>query len=163
MKKNKSVGQLLKEKRLELECSQEAVATEIGVSIKFISLVENGERQLSVNHFPKVANFLGIEIKDLFNSKLYDEKSQSEMRRIKRELSESMNDQVGNAIRLNNAKEFRVKEIDELIRFLEMSREDYSAQIKINTINKTKVENQIKLLNEEKEVLGFGQLQMEVR
>jgi transcriptional regulator with XRE-family HTH domain len=159
-KKHLSVGALIKEKRQAMECSQEAIATEIGVSIKFISLVENGERQLSVEHFPKIAQFLEIPLKELFNAKLFDEKTQTELRRIRKELIGGDSDQVGNAIRLNTLKELRSKEIDEMLKFLEVQRQDFIAQIKIGTIEKTRVDAQIKLLSEEKQALGFGQMQL---
>lgn len=161
MKKKKTVGQLIREKRKETDCSQEAIAEALGVSIKFISLVERGERQLSVEHFPKLANFLEIPLKTLFQSKLYDEKTQERLRSIRQDL-ENESDEVKRALDLNRIRDLRKKELDELIKFLEFQRQDYIAQIKTGTIEKQRVEAQIALLVEEKELLGFGQLQMKL-
>lgn len=162
LKKTKSVGDLIRSKRNEMECSQEAVAEYIGVSIKFISLVENGERQLAVEHFPKVANFLEIPLKELFNAKLFDQKTQHELKRIKRELINESGDEVSKAIRMKSLKELRVKEIDELLKYLGVQRQDFIAQVKIGSIEKTRLDNQIRLLSEEKEALGFGQMTLDV-
>lgn len=161
MKRRLSVGELIRAKRQEQECSQEAVAMSIGVSIRFISLIENGDRQLPLNHFQAVAQFLDIPLKELFNAKMLDEENNAKMRKMRKELN-SEGDQVSRAIQLHRMKEMRAKEIDEFLRFLEMQRQEHIAQIKISGIEKQRIEAQIKILNEEKELLGFGQLEMKL-
>lgn len=161
MKTKKTVGQIIREKRKEIHCSQEAIAEALGVSIKFISLVENGERQLSVTHFTELSKFLDIPVKTLFESKLQEDKTHDSLRKIKKDL-EGGGNQVKNAIEMNRIRDFRVREIEELIKFLKFQRQHYICQIKTGTIEKQRVESQIALLIEEKELLGFGQLQMKI-
>ena len=103
MKKKKTVAQLVKEHRKLADCSQEAIAVELGVSIKFVSLVENGERQLPVEHIPKLSKFLEIPIKELFRAKMYDQKIHDEMKRVRKELMNGA-DEIKTAIDLNKIK-----------------------------------------------------------
>jgi len=160
VKAKKSVSELIRSTRKAQEISQEAIAEALGVSIKFISLVENEERQLAVEHFPKLAEFLEIPLKELFNAKLFDDKTISEYRKIRKELLDPESDQVGKAIRLKSIKKMRVKEIDEIVKFLEIQKQEAIAQAKIGTIEKCRIEKQIQLLTEEKKSLGFGQLML---
>lgn len=155
--KKQTVGQLIRQRRQSLECSQEAVATAIGVSIKFISYVENGERQMPVEHFPKIAEFLGLSLKELFAAKVTGDKLADNLRRCRNELKGST-DQVKERIKLNRIKEFRNQEIKETMRVLESQRQYYKTHIETFVSEAKKLEKQIKELSQEQELLGFGQM-----
>lgn len=159
MSKKKTLGRIIREKRQVLDCSQEAVAAALGVSIKFISLVENGERQLSCDHFPRLSEFLEIPLKVLFQAKFSEDNSQNEIRRIRKELSESSGE-VQRAIDFNRIRDVRIAEIEEKIKFLEMKRQNFISKIRIAYVERQQVENQIQTLTDEKTLLGFGQLEM---
>lgn len=160
MKGKVTCGQLIKKQRTRLECSQEALATHLGVSVKFVSLVERGERGLPVEHFQNISEFLEIPMGELIRAKVYDEDTKLRIRQIQQELFFGCEDEVSKAISLNQVKEYRVQEIDELVKFLNFQLEDYKAQIKAAQIHKKTIERQISILIEEKEELGFGQSQM---
>lgn len=163
MREKLTVGQLIRRKRKSLGCSQEAIAEHLGVSIKFISLVEAGERQLVVDHFQKVSEFLGIPLKDFLIAKVFDEQIQIKMKKLRKELLDSGTDEVQKAIELAKVKELRAREICDLLRYYEMQKEEYTAQIKAATAHRTSIERQMQLLNEEKHLLGFGQMAFEFK
>jgi transcriptional regulator with XRE-family HTH domain len=161
MREKVTVGQLIRAKRLEIGCSQEAVAEHLGLSTKFISYVENGERYLKVDHLQKLSEFLEIPMKDFILAKVFEENIQLKLKKLRSEL-QGKDDEVQKAIDLARVKELRAIEIEDLLRFLEYQRQDYEAQIKSGLIHKKRVERQMDLLTEERELLGFGQLQFKI-
>lgn len=66
--KNK-VGKRIKELRTELKLSQEALAYDAEVDRTYITDVENGRRNVSVEILEKIIAALQVSISEFFNSK----------------------------------------------------------------------------------------------
>ncbi len=62
------VGQRIKELRKELELSQEALALKAEVDRTYVTDVENGRRNISVEILERLINALEISISEFFNS-----------------------------------------------------------------------------------------------
>ncbi len=161
MREKVTVGQLIRRKRKEIGCSQEAIAEHLGLSIKFISFVENGERHLKVDYLSKLSEFLDIPMKDFITAKVFDEQIQLKIKKLRTEL-EGSEHEVEKAIELAKVKELRAIEITDLIRFLEYQNQEYEAQVKTGLIHKKRIRKQIDLLIQERELLGYGQLSFEM-
>jgi transcriptional regulator with XRE-family HTH domain len=58
-------GERLREKRLELDLSQEAFADKCGLDRTYISGIERGKRNLSLLNIGVIAKALGITISEL--------------------------------------------------------------------------------------------------
>ena len=58
-------GQLVREKRLPLELSQEELAERANLHFTYIGSVERGERNISLENIAKLAKALGCSLKDL--------------------------------------------------------------------------------------------------
>ena len=63
------VGQRIRELRKELELSQEALANEAGVDRTYMTDVENGRRNISVEILEKIISALNVSFADFFNAK----------------------------------------------------------------------------------------------
>jgi len=63
------VGQRVRELRHELELSQEALANKANVDRTYMTDVENGRRNISVELLEKIIKALEISFADFFNSK----------------------------------------------------------------------------------------------
>ena len=63
------VGQRIKELRLELGVSQEALGNKAGVDRTYVTDVENGRRNVSVEILEKLIIALEISFQDFFTSK----------------------------------------------------------------------------------------------
>lgn len=63
------VGQRIKELRKELELSQEALAYKAEVDRTYVTDVENGRRNVSVEILERLIKALEISITEFFNSK----------------------------------------------------------------------------------------------
>ena len=63
------VGQRIRELRKQLELSQEALANEAEVDRTYVTDVENGRRNVSVEILEKLIKALQIPIAEFFNSK----------------------------------------------------------------------------------------------
>jgi len=63
------VGQRIKELRKKLQLSQEALANEAGVDRTYMTDVENGRRNVSVEILERVINALKVSFTDFFNGK----------------------------------------------------------------------------------------------
>lgn len=61
------VGRNLRRHRLEHGYSQEAFAERMGVHRTYFSSVERGERNLTLQTLEKIADFLGVDPRDLLN------------------------------------------------------------------------------------------------
>ncbi|MBL7742577.1 MAG: helix-turn-helix transcriptional regulator [Chitinophagaceae bacterium] len=63
------VGQRIKELRKELELSQEALANEAEVDRTYVTDVENGRRNVSLEILERLIKALKVSISEFFNSK----------------------------------------------------------------------------------------------
>lgn len=63
------VGQRIKELRKELGLSQEALALKAEVDRTYVTDVENGRRNVSLEILEKLIKALNVSITDFFNSK----------------------------------------------------------------------------------------------
>ena len=62
------VGQRIRELRNEIGISQEALANKAEIDRTYVTDVENGRRNISIENLYKLVNALDIEFKDFFNS-----------------------------------------------------------------------------------------------
>ena len=62
----KAFGAKLRKARLELDLSQEKLADLADLHFTYVSSVERGERNISLENIGKLATALGCNIKDLF-------------------------------------------------------------------------------------------------
>ena len=65
------VGQRIKELRNDLEISQEALGLKADVDRTYVTDVENGRRNVSVEILERLIKALGVSIADFFNSKAF--------------------------------------------------------------------------------------------
>jgi transcriptional regulator with XRE-family HTH domain len=59
-------GQRLRKLRKDKGMSQEALALEAGLDRTYVSGVERGERNISLENIERLAQALGVKIRDLF-------------------------------------------------------------------------------------------------
>ncbi len=62
------VGLRIRELRNEIGISQEALANKAEIDRTYVTDVENGRRNISIENLNKLVNALNIEFKDFFNS-----------------------------------------------------------------------------------------------
>lgn len=62
------VGQRIKELRNEIGISQEALANKAEIDRTYVTDVENGRRNISIENLEKLINALEIHFKDFFNA-----------------------------------------------------------------------------------------------
>lgn len=58
-------GKVVRERRLEKDLSQEELADLSGLHFTYVSSVERGERNISIDNIAKLARALGRPLKDL--------------------------------------------------------------------------------------------------
>lgn len=63
------VGQRIRELRKQLELSQEALANEAEVDRTYVTDVENGRRNVSVEILERLIKALGVSVSEFFYSK----------------------------------------------------------------------------------------------
>ena len=61
----KKFGEIVREKRLKLQISQESLAERAHLHFTYVSSVERGERNLSLINISKLADALGCTMADL--------------------------------------------------------------------------------------------------
>jgi y4mF family transcriptional regulator len=61
----RALGDTLRTYRKQSKLTQETLAEKAGLSVVFISLLENGHRTVSVDALLRIARALGVELKDL--------------------------------------------------------------------------------------------------
>ena len=64
-------GRRVKELRLEMGLSQEALAFKAGIDRTYMTGVENGKRNVSIQNIEKVIKALDVPIPDFFKSKIF--------------------------------------------------------------------------------------------
>ncbi len=65
MKSESYIGSNICEYRSLQKLSQQQIAEYLGVTREFISLIESGKRDISINNLTKLADLFGIELSDL--------------------------------------------------------------------------------------------------
>lgn len=65
------VGQRIKQIRTELGISQEALANKAELDRTYVTDVENGRRNISIENVEKLIHALNISIPDFFSSSLF--------------------------------------------------------------------------------------------
>lgn len=65
MKSESYIGSNIREYRVLQKLSQQQIAEYLGVTREFISLIESGKRDISINNLTKLADLFGIELSDL--------------------------------------------------------------------------------------------------
>ncbi|HBV17044.1 helix-turn-helix domain-containing protein [Chryseobacterium carnipullorum] len=65
------IGDRIKEVRVEKKLSQETVALNSGIERSFMTHIENGRRNVSVETLEKVLTGLEISFSDFFNSNFF--------------------------------------------------------------------------------------------
>ena len=63
----KRFGKRLRKLRRNMELTQEQLADQVGVSLNFIGQLERGENSPSLETIQKLAEVLGVPVKDLFD------------------------------------------------------------------------------------------------
>jgi transcriptional regulator with XRE-family HTH domain len=63
-----SFGKLVRMKRFEKKLSQEELADRADLHFTYVSSVERGERNISIENIAKLAKALGCQLKDLMPS-----------------------------------------------------------------------------------------------
>jgi transcriptional regulator with XRE-family HTH domain len=71
------IGLRIKELRTEKNLTQEAIAFKAEVDRTFMNHVENGRRNVSIESLEKIVSGLDTNIKDFFNSDLFNGKKRS--------------------------------------------------------------------------------------
>jgi len=74
MNVKEKVGQRIKELRHELGLSQEALGNKAGVDRTYVTDVENGRRNISVELLEKLINALEVSFQDFFNTENFKTK-----------------------------------------------------------------------------------------
>jgi transcriptional regulator with XRE-family HTH domain len=67
-----NVGQRIRELRNAIGISQEALANKAEIDRTYVTDVENGRRNISIENLEKLVNALQIPFKDFFNSPNFD-------------------------------------------------------------------------------------------
>jgi len=65
------VGQRIKQLRKELDLSQEALALKAEVDRTYVTDVENGRRNVSVEILERLIKALNVSMKEFFNTKIF--------------------------------------------------------------------------------------------
>jgi transcriptional regulator with XRE-family HTH domain len=71
------IGLRIKELRTEKNLTQEAIAFKAEVDRTFMNHVENGRRNVSIESLEKIVSGLDTNIKEFFNSDLFNGKKRS--------------------------------------------------------------------------------------
>jgi transcriptional regulator with XRE-family HTH domain len=66
------VGSRIKELRNQLGISQEALGNKAEIDRTYVTDVENGRRNISIENLGKLVTALEIPFKDFFNSSIFD-------------------------------------------------------------------------------------------
>lgn len=71
MEIKQKIGERIKKIRTDRNLSQETVAHNAGIERSFMTHIENGRRNVSVETLEKVLSGLEVSFSDFFNSKLF--------------------------------------------------------------------------------------------
>jgi transcriptional regulator with XRE-family HTH domain len=68
----KKIGLRIKEYRIDLKLTQEALAFKAEIDKTYVNEVENGKRNVSVINLEKIIVALDVTVKDFFNSESFN-------------------------------------------------------------------------------------------
>ena len=83
---DKSIGQVLKRFRRSYRLTQEKISEQVGISLKYVSRIENGNGGISTETLIKYMNSLGITPNTIYKDFIENEKVKKQI-----ELSEKLN------------------------------------------------------------------------
>ena len=84
---DKIFGKILRDFRIKNELTQEKLSEKLGISLKYISRIENGNSGIKTQTLIKYMNILGISPNTIYKEFITNEKIKSQI-----ELSEKMNE-----------------------------------------------------------------------
>ena len=81
---DKILGEIFKEYRINSKLTQEKIAEKLGISVKYISRIENGTGGVKVETLVNYMNVLGISPNVIFEKLIVNESLKSQMELSKR-------------------------------------------------------------------------------
>jgi len=84
------LGDAVRKHRKGAKLTQETLAEKSGLSVVFISLLENGHRTVSVDALLRIARALKMELKDLVRDVIYPQNLRTQSIRCRRVVGETM-------------------------------------------------------------------------
>lgn len=101
---DKILGEIFKEYRLKNHLTQERIAEKLGISVKYISRIENGSGGVKVETLVNYMNILGISPNVIFEKLIVNDKVKSQLDLSKKlsQLSENELNLVSGIIDLLN-------------------------------------------------------------
>ena len=101
---DKVLGEIFKEYRLKNHLTQEKIAEKLGISVKYISRIENGSGGVKVETLVNYMNILGISPNVIFEKLIVNDKVKSQLDLSKKlsQLSENELNLVSGIIDLLN-------------------------------------------------------------
>ena len=81
---DKILGEIFKEYRINSKLTQEKIAEKLGISVKYISRIENGTGGVKVETLVNYMNILGISPNVIFEKLIVNESLKSQMELSKR-------------------------------------------------------------------------------
>ena len=73
MKITEKIGLRIKELRTEAGFSQQELSYRSDIDRTYITQVENGKRNISINNIEKIAKALNVSLKELFNDEKFND------------------------------------------------------------------------------------------
>ena len=90
---DKVLGEIFKEYRVKNKLTQEKIAEKLGISVKYISRIENGTGGVKVETLVNYMNILGISPNVIFEKLIDNENLKSQMQ-LSKKASELSNDKI---------------------------------------------------------------------
>ena len=77
---NKALGEVFKEYRLKNNFTQEKIAEQLGISVKYISRIENGTGGVKIETLVNYINILGISPNVIFDKLIINDKLKNQLK-----------------------------------------------------------------------------------
>lgn len=90
---DKVLGEIFKEYRIKSKLTQEKIAEKLGISVKYISRIENGTGGVKVETLVNYMNILGISPNVIFEKLIINENLKSQMQ-LSKKASELTDDKI---------------------------------------------------------------------
>lgn len=84
---DKTIGQILKKYRKSYHLTQEKISEQVGISLKYVSRIENGNGGISTETLIRYMNTLGITPNTIYKEFIHNEKIKKQI-----EISEKLSD-----------------------------------------------------------------------